>query len=90
MFDTKLKTSLPELRLENIDFEKSVDPSQQNDTQKLILVDLVDDEEVVELLQRLTMRDLKKRKELLTLIRSIITFITLHWLRQSNIFTKYF
>jgi hypothetical protein len=49
---------------------------------KLILVDLVDDEEVVELLQRLTMRDLKKRKELLTLIRSIDHHFTLHWLWQ--------
>ncbi len=38
------ETSLPDIRLENIDW-KSVDPSQQNDTQKLILVDLVDDDE---------------------------------------------
>jgi hypothetical protein len=42
---------------------------------RLILVDPVDDEEVVELLQRLTMRDLNKRKELLTLIRSTLLLI---------------
>jgi hypothetical protein len=53
---------------------------------KLILVDLVDDEEVVELLQRLTMRDLKKRKELFTHLDRYCFidhhFIDLHWLWQ--------
>jgi hypothetical protein len=32
VFDTKFKTSLPDIRLEII-VEKSVDPSQRNDTQ---------------------------------------------------------
>ncbi len=60
----KLKTSLPDLRLENIDFEKKlVGPSQRNDARfdQLILVDPVDDEEVEELLQRLTMRSKEKK-----------------------------
>jgi hypothetical protein len=59
VFDTKFKTSLPDLRLENIDFEKLVGPSQRtrNETDP----DLVD-EEVEELLQRLTMRNLKNRR----------------------------
>ncbi len=44
--------------------------------ERLILVDLVEDEEVVELLQRLTMRS-KEKKEYysLILIESIITFL---------------
>ncbi len=61
--------------------KKSVDPSQRNDTQKLILVDLVEVDEVEELLQRLTMRDLKKRKNYYSLIlidrSSLLTYFTL-------------
>ncbi len=83
-FRYEIKTSLPVIWLENIDKKNPswVRTQRTHTVTKLILVDLVDDEEVVELLQRLTMRDLKKRKELLTLIRSIDHHFTLHWLWQ--------
>jgi hypothetical protein len=93
MFDTKLK-----LRYLILDWkiltENSPIRTQRNDTQKLILVDLVDVDKVrvhrSGFLQ-LTMRDLKRRKDYsLILIESIITlsYITSHctmaW--QSNLF----
>ena len=63
VFDTKFKTSLPGIRLENIGWKirRSVSTKRRTIDQ-LILVDPVDDEEVEELLQLLTMRDLKKWK----------------------------
>ena len=61
--------------------EKSVDPSQRNDTQKLILVDLVEVDEdpgpQTSDPPTLTMRS-KETEELLTLIRSLLfSIITL-------------
>jgi hypothetical protein len=79
------ETSLPDIRLENNDFEKiRVGPYVTNT--KLILVDLVDDDEEIRVHElgcpQLTMRDLKKRKELFTHLYRIDHHfhLTLHWL----------
>jgi hypothetical protein len=58
------ETSLPDITLENFDFENwSVCLNETTHDDQLILVDPVDDEEVEELLQRLTMRS-KETEEL--------------------------
>jgi hypothetical protein len=91
VFDTKFKTSLPDIRLEII-VEKSVDPSQRNDTQtdpgwsgRGWWRDPCPRTDP----PTLTMRDLKKRKNINThpiviVLSSIITlsYFTLAW--QSN------
>ncbi len=67
------ETSLPDIRLENNDFEKfRVGPYATNS--KLILVDPVDDDEEIRvhrllISKRMTMRDLKKRKNVTHLDR---------------------
>jgi hypothetical protein len=69
--------------------EKSVDPSQRNDTQKLILVDLVEVDEdpgpQTSDPPTLTMRS-KETEELLTLIRSLLfSIITLLYIGFGNL-----
>ncbi len=66
--------------------KKSVDPSQRNDTQKLILVDLVDDEDLRPQTDppTLTMRDLKKWKELFTHLDRYCLIITLLYIGFGN------
>jgi hypothetical protein len=71
------------LDLKILTLKKSVDPSQRNDTRfKLILVDLVDDEEEIVhklILQTIDNARSKETEELFThLDRSIITFISLY------------
>ncbi len=80
-FRYEIKTPLPVIWLENIDTKKIRVGSVRNEHTviKLILVDLVDDDEVEELLQRLTMRDLKKWKNINThpIDRSSLSYFTL-------------
>ncbi len=71
------ETSLPDIRLEIID-TKNPGWSVRNERHtviKLILVDLVEDEEVEELLQRLTMRSKETEELVHSSDRSIITFL---------------
>jgi hypothetical protein len=84
----KLKTSLPDLRLENIDFEKtgrSVSTKRRTIDQ-LILVDPVGDEEVEELLQRLTMRSKEKKDYHSSDHYLIITFLLYNGFGNLNIY----
>jgi hypothetical protein len=80
LFDTKLKTSLPDLRLENIGW-KNPGRSVRNELTQTD-PDLVDDEDLRPQtdLQRLTMRDLKKWKNINTHpIVIVLLIITLYY-----------